>query len=387
MRKLIFAIAFLIVLGSCNSSSDLVSSETKAVQFQLIDSLVVESLFELYLVGKNEQTGQYLFKDKNVKEILLTDAKGGILAQPKLKGVDPDQVAIPWEIGFAGNEIAVKEFSAESKVHFFDLSFKKLRVSDPIAGGLNTFEIAPTRNGVSFLKIDEKSLLIGSDPNAVNPELMAKNQQNSGLYEKSTSGFIVDVNSGKVVKLNLYPDSWQPRREGKWVGPAYPFIAVGSKSKIIAVLPRIGDQLFFYQLVNNELVPKGETLINHPKRKRGLVFNPEDEPLLYPNFFDLKAGGNLFLIHFYTEVPRDLYLPMKAQGIDNAKNPEHVELLRRTRRSKYILSDDKGNQTPIEDLPIEGQIHYMDANDVIYIKPESKEEKDYNVFYRYRVKM
>jgi hypothetical protein len=221
----------------------------------------------------------------------------------------------------------------------------------------------------------------------VDPALMAKNQQNHGFYEKSTSGYSVDVNSGNVSKLNLYPDSWQPKKEGKWVGPAYPFIAASSKSKVIAVLPRIGDQVFFYQLGNNELVPKGEALINHPKRKRGLVFNPEDDALLYPSFFDLKAGGNLFLIHFYTEVPRDLYLPMKAQGIDNAKNPEHVELLRRTRRSKYILSDDKGNQTPIEDLPIEGQIHFIDANDVIYIKPASKKEKDYNVFYRFRVKM
>ena len=78
---------------------------------------------------------------------------------------------------------------------------------------------------------------------------------------------------------------------------------------------------------------------------------------------------------------------MKAQGIDNGKNPEFIELLKRTRRSMYILVDSEGNQTPIEKLPIEGQVHFMDSDDVIYIKPESKEEKDYNVFYRYRVKM
>lgn len=385
MRKLIFAIAFLVVFGSCNSSSDLVSSETKEVQFQLVDSLVVESLLELYLVGKNEQTGQYLFKERSVKEILLTDTKGKIVAQPKLKGEGPDQVANPWEIGFAGSEIAVKEFSAEMRIHFFDQSFKKMRVSAPIAGGMNLIEIAPTRNGPSFLELDGKRFLIGSDPNAVDPALMAINQQNPALYEKSTSGFIVDANSEKVVKLNLYPDSWQPKKEGKWVGPAYPFMAASSKNKVIAVLPRIGDQMFFYQLVNNELVPKGETLINHPKRKRELVFNPEDDGLLYPSFFDLKAGGNLFLIHFYTEVPRDLYLSMKAQGTANGKNPEFIDLLRRSRRSKYILTDEKGNQSPIEDLPIEGQIHYIDSNDVIYIKPERKEEQDYNVFYRYKI--
>jgi hypothetical protein len=165
MRKLIFVMSFLVVLGSCNSSSDLVSSQTKEVQFQLIDSLVVESLSELYLVGKQEESGRYLFKDKFVNDILLTDSKGRITVTLKLKGDGPDQVGQPWEIGFAGNEIAVKEFSAESKVHFFDTSFKKLRISDATAEGINSLEIAPTRNGPSSLEIDGKFFLIGSDPN------------------------------------------------------------------------------------------------------------------------------------------------------------------------------------------------------------------------------
>lgn len=387
MRKIIFAFSFSLILFSCNSSSDLINSQTKEVQFQLLDSLVVESLSELYLVGKHEESGQFLFKDKFVNEIFLTDPKGRITVIPKLKGEGPDQVGQPWDVAFAGNEIVVKEFSPEMRIHFFDKSFKKLRVSDPLAAGMNSMEIAPQRNVISTVSIPGQKLLIGSDANAILPELMSESQKNVGFYTKAEGGFVVDAVSGKVSKLNLYPDSWQPKKEGEWVGPAYPFLAVSSKSNLIGVLPRIGDQLFFFQLVNNELVLKGETLINHPDRKRGLKFNPEDEPLLYPSFFDLKAGGSLFLVHFYTEVPREPYLTMKAQGKANTKNPEYVNLLRENRKAKYILMDEKGNQAPISKLPIEGQIHFMDSDDVIYIKPDSKEEKDYNVFYRYKVKL
>lgn len=387
MDRLIFGIVFLVLLGSCSSSSDLVSSQTKEVQFQLIDSLVVESLLDLYLVGKSKESGQYLFKDKSVKEVFLTDSKGKVLALPLLRGEGPDQVATPWEIGFAGNEIAVKEFSAESKIHFFDVSFKKTHVSAPLSAGMNSLEVAPTRNGLSYVEFEDKRLLIGSDANVISPDLMAEGQQNPGFYAKAKSGFAIDIESGEVQNWNIYPDAWPPKKDGNWVGQSRPFLAVTSKKNVIGILPRIGDQLFFFQLKDDDLIPIGETIINHPERKRGLVFDPEDEPLLYPSFFDLKAGGSFFLIHFYTEVPKDLYLPMKAQGTTNAKNPEFLELLRKTRRSKYILVDESGNQAPVSKLPIEGQVHYIDADDIIYIKPDTKDEKDYNVFYRYRVKM
>ncbi len=385
MVKLIFAFAFSLILFSCNSSSDLITSQTKEVQFELLDSLVVETLSELYLVGKQEESGRYLFKDKFVNDILLTDSKGKIIANPKLKGEGPDQVTQPWDLAFVGNEIVVKEFSPEMRIHFFDPSFKKRSVSDPLAAGMNSLEIAPQRNVISSLSYRGKNLVVGSDANAILPELMGESQKNVGFYTKAQGGFVLDANSGKISKLNLYPDSWQPKKEGEWVGPAYPFLAASSKSNLIAVLPRIGDQLFFFQLENNELVPKGETLIHHPERKRGVKFNPEDEPLLYPSFFDLKAGGSLFLVHFYTEVPREPYLTLKAQGKATTKNPDYVDLMRENRKSKYILVDEKGNQVPISTLPLEGQIHFMDSDDVIYIKPDSEVEKDYNVFYRYKV--
>lgn len=385
MVKLIFAFAFSFLLFSCNSSSDLITSQTKEVQFELLDSILVESLSELYLVDRKAETGELLFKEKRLKEILLTDSKGKILLKPNIKGEGPSQLAQPWELAFWGDGIAIKEISPEMRVHFFNSSMEKIRRSDPLAEGINMLEVAPLRNQVKAVEIDGKTLLIGADANAVLPKLMGKDFQNSNFYTIAESGFIMDAETGVSQKINLYSESWLPRKNGQWVGISQPFFTVASKSKVFAVLPRIGDQLFLFKLQNEQLIPFQEVLINHPDRKRNLVFNVEDEPLLYPSFFDLKAGGTIFLAHFYTEVPREPYLAMKNGQVNNSRNPEFAALLKNYRKSKYLLIDQKGNQSPITKLPIEGQVHFVDQEDVIYIKPDTEVEKDYNVFYRYKV--
>lgn len=384
MKNWILGLLFLGII-SCNPTTEIITSETKQVRFQLLDSVVVESLSELYLVDRNAETGELLFKEKRLNEILITDSKGKVLLKPNLKGEGPSQVGQPWELAFWGDGIAIKEISPEMRVHFFNSSMEKIRKSEPLAEGINMLEVAPLRNQVKAVEIDGKTLLIGADANAVAPKLMGKEFQNSNFYSLAESGFIVDAFTGESQKFNIYPESWLPRKEGRWVGMATPFFSVTTKSHLIAILPRIGDQLFLFKLQGKELVPHQEVVINHPDRKRNLEFNVEDEPLLYPSFFDLKAGGTIFLAHFYTEVPKEPYLAMKNGKVDNSRNPEFVELLKNYRKSKYLLVDQKGNQSPITKMPIEGEIHFIDGEDVIYIKPYSQVEKDYNVFYRYKV--
>jgi hypothetical protein len=45
-----------------------------------------------------------------------------------------------------------------------------------------------------------------------------------------------------------------------------------------------------------------------------------------------------------------------------------------------------GESYALEDLPVDGKVHLLDKNDVVYIKPKSEVEMDYNVFYRYKIK-
>ncbi|MHA7131793.1 hypothetical protein [Algoriphagus namhaensis] len=68
-------------------------------------------------------------------------------------------------------------------------------------------------------------------------------------------------------------------------------------------------------------------------------------------------------------------------------NPDYWASLEEYRRVKYILIDQYGNQGPVSKLPIQGQIHYMDADDNVYIKPTLEKELDYNVFYRYKIRL
>ncbi|RZS95848.1 hypothetical protein [Cecembia calidifontis] len=44
-------------------------------------------------------------------------------------------------------------------------------------------------------------------------------------------------------------------------------------------------------------------------------------------------------------------------------------------------------QGAISELPISGAVHFMDDNDILYVKRVSERELDYNVFYRYKVSL
>lgn len=223
MKNWIFGLLLWGII-SCNPTTELITSESKAARFQLLDSIMVESLSELYLVDRNAETGELLFKEKQLKEILLTDSKGKVLLKPNIKGEGPSQVAQPWELAFWGDGIAIKEISPEMRVHFFNSSMEKIRRSDPLAEGIIMLEVAPLRNQVKAVEIDGKTLLIGADANAVSPKLMGKDFQNSNFYSLAESGFIIDSQTGVSQKFNLYPDSWLPKKEGRWVGIASPFL-------------------------------------------------------------------------------------------------------------------------------------------------------------------
>jgi len=68
-------------------------------------------------------------------------------------------------------------------------------------------------------------------------------------------------------------------------------------------------------------------------------------------------------------------------------DPDYQEARKKYVQTKYILTDTHGNQAALSELPVSGTVHLLDADDILYIKPTTETELDYNVFYRYRVSM
>ncbi|HSF53379.1 MAG TPA: hypothetical protein VLA71_06485, partial [Algoriphagus sp.] len=297
----------------------------------------------------------------------------------------PNQVNFPMEVAFMGDQLVVKEISAEMKLSFFDSEFTKVRMSPALAKGLNMVEISVTRQSFSVVEEGNSNLILGVETNAIDPEWMTPESQKPEFYEHAQTGYLYYPGTDSLNRFSLYPDSWQPKKDKEWVGQALPFVSVLGKGERIAVLPRIGNQVFFYTLDEGSLNPVGESQLFHPERREDLKVDPMEQPFLYPAFTDIKGGGKYFLLEFHTEVPLEVYQELRAKTEDYMNDPEFKNMLKTYRKAKYILVDQEGNQRTISELPVAGAIHYFDKEDVIYIKPEVDEEKDYNVFYRYKI--
>lgn len=387
MKQIFFSLAIIGFLASCKPSSGSESLDSSEVALEFLDSIVVESLSELYLASKNEQTGNLIFKERFLKEFLVTNSIGEILSKPELQGEGPNQVSFPMEIGFMEDQLVVKEISAEMKLNFFDSQFNKIKMSPALAKGLNMVEISVTRQSFSVIKEGSSTLILGVENNSIDPEWMSPENQTPEFYNNAKTGYLYNLETDSLNRFNLYPDNWQPKKDKEWVGQSLPFITDLKNNNLIAVLPRIGNQVFFYELKGKSLDPVGEFSISHPERKAELKVDPMEQPFLYPAFTDIKGGGKYFLIEFFTEIPLEIYQELRAKSENYMQEPEFKDAMKNYRKAKYLLLNSQGDQAVLAQLPIEGQIHYIDANDVIYIKPEVKEEKDYNVFYRYQVKM
>src|SRR5690606_4317117 len=164
--------------------------------------------------------------------------------------------------------------------------------------------------------------------------------------------YIYEPASGNLIRVNLYPETWKPRSEQKWVGMAYPSIQVAGSEQVVAVLPQFGNQLFYYTLNDSSIQLLAEIELRHPERDEKIRFDVEkDDSILYPFFSRLRGGGDYFLVEFTTAFPRDLYESFRAKGENFNADPEYREALVKHYRSKYILTDTKGNQAAISELP------------------------------------
>ncbi len=357
------------------------------VTFEFLDSMVVESLLELYIADKDGGSGRLLLNEKEMRVLFLTDSKGGIISRFKLDGEGPNQVQNPSEVAFWKDGLVTKETSSEMKLSFFNGEFEKTGVSPAIARDFMFLTILNSGRSFSVLEKEGKSLIIGQDNSALEAQLMTSEEGNAGFYEKAETGYIVS-DQNKLVRLNLYPETWKPRMEKKWVGISSPLVQVCKTDQVIAVLPTHGNQLFYYTLKDTSLTAVAEITLVHPERHDATRFDAtDDDGVLYPAFSRLNGGGNYFLVEFRTAFPRDLYESFRANDERFRSDPEFWQAVETHHKTKYILADTKGNQGAISELPISGDIHFMDADDVLYIKRSSETELDYNVFYRYRVSL
>jgi hypothetical protein len=373
-------------LLSCGEEKEVGKQSGFEVELVLIDSVVVDSFLDLNLAAVDPIDGRMIFKDRSFNHVFLTDSKGSILDTLDLKGEAPNQVAFPVEFVFHKGNLIVKDLEAGMSLNFFNGEFKKIKVSPSIAQGFSYIEINPFWVTFSAFQSNGKSLLVGAEPNGMEPGLMTEAWQKAEFYSEAKTGYVYDPELDSLWRFNAYPDTWEPKKNGLWRGYAFPYVISLGEEQLIGVLPRVGNQFFLYRWENSKMVFLGETRLSHPDRNDQLDFDPKDDYFLYPNFSDLKSGGKYFFIQFHTEIPKSVRDEYRARIPNYRNDPEFNEAFQKYWKYKYILVNHLGESYPLRNLPIEGTVHHLDQNDLLYIKPKSEVEMDYNVFYRYQIK-
>ncbi|GMQ26129.1 hypothetical protein Aoki45_28110 [Algoriphagus sp. oki45] len=385
MRKLLIFGSLTYVLWSCGEDELAEKSSGFEAELVWLDSVVVDSFIDLTLAAVDPEDGRMIFKDRSLNHILLTDLKGEILDTLELKGEAPDQVSLPVEMVFDEGGLIVKDLEAGMPLNFFNKDFKKVKKSPSLALGLSFLEINPYWVSFSPIQKEGKILLVGMEGNGVDPELMTESWKKAEFYDQAKAGFVYDPELDSLWRFNSFPENWEYRKTREWKGYVFPFVQALGEEELIGVLPRVGNQFFLYRWENQELIPVKETLLSHPDRNDRLDYDSNDDYFLYPSFSDLKAGGHYFLIQFHTEIPVAVRDEYKARIPDYRNNPEFNEAFQKYWKYKYLLVNQFGESYPLRNLPIEGTVHHLDKNDVLYIKPKSEVEKDNNVFYRYQI--
>ncbi len=386
MRHTLIFGCLALGIWSCGEEKGVEKNSGFEVELVWVDSVVVDSFYELTLAAVDAEDGRMIFKDRSLNHIFLTDSTGRILDTLELKGEAPDQVALPVEMVFDEGNLIVKDLEAGMPLNFFTRDFKKMKKSSPLALGLSFLEINPFWVSFSPFQSGGKKLIVGMEGNGVDPELMTESWKKAEFYSKAQAGYVYDLDLDSLWRFNSYPENWEYRKRGEWKGQVFPFVQALEEQGLIGILPRIGNQFFLYRWENQQMIPLGETRLSHPDRNDQLEFDPKEDYFLYPSFNDLKSGANFFLIQFHTEIPKAVRDEYRIRNPNYINDQAFNEVFKKYWKDKFILVNQQGESYALKDLPVDGKVHFLDKNDVVYIKPKSEVELDYNVFYRYRIR-
>ena len=137
MRQILFFGFLALAVWSCGEEKGVEKNFRFEAELEWVDSVVVDSFYDLTLAAVDAEDGRMIFKDRSLSNIFLTDSKGRILDTLELKGEAPDQVAFPTEFVFDRGNLIAKDLEVGMSLNFFSREFKKTKASPAIAQGFS----------------------------------------------------------------------------------------------------------------------------------------------------------------------------------------------------------------------------------------------------------
>lgn len=358
----------------------------RELQFEVVDSMMVEVMEDLVILDYQEELDQYLMKERRGGKIFLVNGKGELIEEIELAGEGPNQVPMIWEGRFIGKDRYIfKEMSATMDFHVFDRDFKKIEKIKGPAVGLNAIFISFFRQTFTSWNEGEKDFILGEEVNSYIPADADPDKIGGNFYSQVKTGYFYDVSEDSISYLSLYSENWIPRKSNRWIGQSFPFLAFDPKAKKAAVLPPIGDQLFLYDLDGNSFINEIAVTLSHPDRNQEIP-DPSRENLLYPSFSDVKSFGGFQLVIFHAAVPEEVYTEFRAKGENYRQDPEWRKAVAKYRTPRYIVVKSDQQIGILKELPVQGDVNLGISDGTLIVKAsEGEVERDYNLFYKIRL--
>ena len=385
---LILTTLFATVLFSC-SEKETTSTPTnppQELQFEVVDSIMVDVLEMLAVLDYLPSKDLYLMKELRKGNIFLVNGEGEIIDNRDISGEGPDQIQMVAEGRFYGEEgYLFKEFSGTMDFSLYNLDFKKIKKFDGTLVELNSLSIYNYKQSFSVFEEEGKSFIVGEEPNSYSKAAIDPEKIGADFYKQANTGFIYDLDQDSVTYVNTYPEAWEPKDTQKWVGESYPFLCYNPKTKEVASLPVKGNQMGLYRLDGYELIYETGVELSHPDRE-GHVADTEKEAMIYPSFADIKAFGDYQLVQFYTAMPEDIYNGFRAKGENFQSDPEYRDAMIKYRKLRNIIVKGDRQIGILNEFPVAGSVNLGLPDGTLIIKAADGEvERDYNLFYKVRL--
>lgn len=380
---------FFAALFSCSEKETTTTptSPIQELQFEVVDSILVDLLEPVTILDYHPSKDLYLMKNTREGKVFLVNGQGEILEKHELGGEGPNQVPQFFEGRFYGESGYVfKEFSMEMPYHLFDADFTKIKKTKGTVKELMSLSINSNKQSFTVFEEDGKYKLVGEEPNSFSIADIDLETIGADFYNKVNKGFILDLEQDSVHYLNVYPDDWTYKKEQKWIGATYPSLSFNPTTKTLASLPHMGNQLGIYKLEGNDAVYQTVVELSHPDRD-GYEASLGMDGLVYPGFNDIKAFGPYQILIFFTPMPEDILMGFRAKSEEYFRDPEFREALTKYRKPRYIIIKEDQQIGILNELPVAGVVNIGLSDGTLIVKAaDSEVERDYNLFYKLRLK-
>lgn len=391
--KILTPLLFLMLLASCSDSSkNSPSGPESIIELELVDSLVIDELSPLAMDDYSPENGQYLIKGNKSRKLYLVDDKGTITREYDILNDGPNGLGANGAFGYRFLDkdrwVAQSPFNG---YHIFNLQGEKIKAVPHNTDGLFGITIYSTRTTFTPYIKNGVPYIVGEEPNSFDPAKNDPNKNDPTFYQNVRTVYNYNLDTEENELLETFLETWGPRQRQSYVGASLPFVAYNRIKEELAVLPVKGNQLFIYDFTDSVPAIKHEVELHHRFRPEEIpAFDPNDDPNVsdYPEFSDLRILGEHILVGFHTRIPKDILRQLRAKNEQYYNLPEYKTALAQYSKPYYLLVKDGQQVGIIDKFPVSGSLNFTDVNGYLYINDNlaPEVERDYNVFYKLRIK-